>query len=307
MQRNENFPVSLGMNKGAYLALGCCAVFFSATSGAAQGKSFQPFSYQTLSNSSDSDYLFNQAEHEAALGNYQLALDTMRIFCEKYATVGFGTIGLDVANGITEASGYALTLAINANSRVLVYDQWNWLIKMQLLNPECNYYQPAVWVSLGNMLHELGNLNEQANVYHYFFTHICTAKGTVSEFSKFIQQTRSYQKEINQDTTPFHDVNIPLQPLGVANNKTAGFQIELQLIPNPATLNSTAEISTTNTGFFTIQLFDLLGKKIKDIYSGYIEAGNQKINIDMHDITQGEYFLRMGSPDGVKTVKLLHE
>ena len=251
---------------------------------------------------SDSVYLYWLGEWYNGVC-WKCMRDTMKMYVELHP---FAT---HYPGEVLDAIGETDFAAANTSGprRPQAIDQFNWLIKMQPVNQE-RTYQYAIIDAMTGPLSEI-DLNEEANMY-YNWALMFPDSETVREAWQSIHDIRHYQSEIPQDTTPFHILTFPLQPLpgGTSGvNKNQPNSVTFTIAPNPAKENTVAEISTTNTGFFTIQLFDMLGKKIKDIYSGYIEAGNRKITIDMHDITQGEYFLRMGSPVGVKTVKLVHE
>lgn len=79
------------------------------------------------------------------------------------------------------------------------------------------------------------------------------------------------------------------------------------LVPNPADISTSANITLPSAGIIVLQLYDLLGNKVKDVFSGIVEFGKHAIVIDTRDLNQGEYYLRMEYPGGVKTVKLVRE
>ncbi|MEP7234878.1 MAG: T9SS type A sorting domain-containing protein [Ignavibacteriota bacterium] len=95
---------------------------------------------------------------------------------------------------------------------------------------------------------------------------------------------------------------------GIMNSVAAQPEERSYLIhPNPAKEMTTAEISTSQSGLFSLQLYDVLGKKVKDVFSARIEAGKKEITVDLQDLSIGEYYLRLAYPGGVKTMKLVHE
>ena len=70
----------------------------------------------------------------------------------------------------------------------------------------------------------------------------------------------------------------------------------IEIFPNPANNNINIKINN-ETGFISLRLYDLFGREIKDIYSGYIE-NNLSLNKDIGDINSGVYFLVMTSQNG---------
>ena len=254
--------------------------------------------------SDDSLYLYVRAANCWINVDARKAIDTVRLYVERhpFATHSPG----EVLDAINDGYGFVGSLLPHPIKNDWI-EAYNWLLKIMPLNQEAAY-QYTVLETIADDLGQF-DLNESANMY-WNISLWYPDTGSVRMCWNNIRSIRHYQKEIPQDTTPFHILTFPLQPLpggtsGVHNNQPNS--VTFTIAPNPASESTSAEISTTNTGFFTIQLFDMLGKKIKDIYSGDIDAGNRKITVDLHDVSQGEYFLRMGSPIGVKTVKIIHE
>jgi hypothetical protein len=60
-----------------------------------------------------------------------------------------------------------------------------------------------------------------------------------------------------------------------------------------------------NSGVIILQLYNELGVKLKDIFSGYLQEGKQSISVDIHDVSVGDYYLRLVYPGGVMTQKLI--
>lgn len=300
--------MQLHLKNKFYIVLVCCAVLFCAAS--AYGQSSKTLSLNNPASGhrfphddpNDSLYLYWAAEYYDGVC-YPCMRDTMKMYVEQhpFATHFLGEI-MDAIPGTWYAAG------MSPGPRIpKAIDHYNWLIKMQPVNQELPY-QAIIIYTMAGCLGSI-DLNEAANMY-YNYSLLFPDSGSVQDAWRNIHDIRHYQSEIPQDTTPFHILHFPLQPLpGGTSGVTKGLpnSVTLTISPNPAIESTVAEISTTNTGFFTMQLFDMLGKKIQDIYSGYIEAGIKKIAVDLHDQRHGEYFLRLGSPVGVKTVKLIHE
>jgi hypothetical protein len=254
--------------------------------------------------SDDSLYLYIRAVNCWNGIDAKKALDTVRLYVERhpYAT--------RLPGEVLSAMNHTLlfTNELPNSSKSDWIDNYNWLIKIMPLNSETAFQYTALVTIAGN-LNGMDELNEAANMW-WNISQWYPDTGSVSGCWREIRSIRHYQKEIPQDTTPFHKLTFPLQPLpggtsGVNNNIATS--VTFTIAPNPAKENTTAKISTTVSGLFTMQIYDLLGRKVEDVFSGSIEAGKRKINIDMKDLPSGEYYLRLGYPGGVKTVKLIHE
>ncbi len=68
--------------------------------------------------------------------------------------------------------------------------------------------------------------------------------------------------------------------------------LQLQAIPNPTNYSSTITINSQK--FYsstTVELYNLLGKKILDIYQGNIVVGTNQFNLDASNLPTGQYFI----------------
>lgn len=341
------------MNKGAYLVLGCCAVFFCAASvyGQYPNTLIKPAGGRfPHDDPSDSVHLYWHGEwydeayypcmpsqekargkHNGALSRTSVcgycdpplddslylyirasclngidprnSLDTFRLYIERhpYATKYPGEV-LDAIS-----STLAQTSQLPHAQKKEFIDNYNWLVKVQPANME-NSYQFEVLGTMADCLEQI-DLNEAADMW-WNISILFPDTGSVNLCWRYIKEIRYYQKDIPQDTTPFHKLTFPLQPLpGGTSGITPvpnGF-VTLSLLPNPAKESTIAQISTTNTGIYTLQLFDLLGKNVRDMFSEHITFGKKDINLNLSNLSSGEYYLRLLYPGGVKTVKLVHE
>jgi hypothetical protein len=302
----KNVVCLLELNIIKYIILGICAILLCAE--LVYGQDYNKIHIPTSGarfphdDPNDSLYLYWAAEYYDGVC-YPCMRDTMKMYVEQhpFATHFLGEV-MDAIPGTWFAAG------MSPGPRVpKAIDHYNWLIKMQPINYE-SQYQAIIIYTLAGCLGSI-DLNAAANMY-YNYSLLFPDSESMKDAWDEIRSIRHYQKEIPQDTTPFHKLTFPLQPLpggtsGVNNNIATS--VTFSLAPNPAEENTTAEISTTVSGLFTMQIYDLLGRKVENIFSGSVEAGKRKINIDMKDLPSGEYYLRLGYPGGVKTVKLMHE
>jgi photosystem II stability/assembly factor-like uncharacterized protein len=78
----------------------------------------------------------------------------------------------------------------------------------------------------------------------------------------------------------------------------------INVYPNPASKNFTIEILADNQqGSTTIDLLDINGRKVKQLHAGQLpDAG--KLTVDIGDMAQGLYLLKIQLPGGVLTQKI---
>ncbi len=76
------------------------------------------------------------------------------------------------------------------------------------------------------------------------------------------------------------------------------------VFPNPAKEKTTFELSLPTKSVFEINLYDMNGKMLKLIYSGEIDKGKFRQEIDLIDLSSGIYLIVINSKDYQKTVRL---
>lgn len=84
--------------------------------------------------------------------------------------------------------------------------------------------------------------------------------------------------------------------LSVSNNKPLA---NLSLLPNPANEEITLQYILLNNEFVEIDLLNHLGQKIKNIQSGNQISGVKQIHIDLSNLENGNYFIKMNTSKGV--------
>ena len=287
-------------NKPATLANLAC----SEDNESAHGKQTKTLSYPNTSTSicdispDDSLYLYVRAANCWINVDARKAIDTVRLYVERHP---FAThLPGEVLDAINDGYGFVGSLTPHPVKNDWI-EAYNWLLKIMPLNQE----PPFQYTVLETLANDLGqfDLNESANMW-WNMTLLYPDTGNVRTCWNSIRSIRHYQKEIPQDTTPFHKLNFPLQPLaGVTPSHTQNIHVEMNLVPNPAKFSTEAKISMSEPGMITLEVFDLLGKKVKNIFHGYVE--NSNIPIDTHDLGQGEYYIRLQSSGGIVTQKLI--
>ncbi len=80
--------------------------------------------------------------------------------------------------------------------------------------------------------------------------------------------------------------------VGLTNNTITNPFILGQNFPNPATHITSIPFNLVNSGKVEIDLFDLYGRKIFNIASGYFESGLKVVDVDISHLPSGTYFYR---------------
>ena len=76
----------------------------------------------------------------------------------------------------------------------------------------------------------------------------------------------------------------------------------IEIYPNPVRDISTVEINKPDKGFTTISIYDITGKIIETLYSGYLNTDEYTINFDGSEYSTGTYYMVVESRDN-KTTK----
>ncbi len=81
----------------------------------------------------------------------------------------------------------------------------------------------------------------------------------------------------------------------------------LNVFPNPATDNATFVFNLTESSEVNIELYNILGRKVKTVLTESLNAGDHNESVDLTDLSVGQYFARI-SIDGelADVVKLTH-
>ncbi|MFH1052589.1 MAG: T9SS type A sorting domain-containing protein [bacterium] len=82
---------------------------------------------------------------------------------------------------------------------------------------------------------------------------------------------------------------------------------ETIIYPNPVDMKVNIDFNVINPGLFNIELLNITGNFIENIFSGFLEPGNQTIQFNCKNIANGTYFIRITSPSFTKTIKLVKE
>jgi hypothetical protein len=245
---------------------------------------------------SDTEWLYFEALPWIGVNN-QFALDTMRLFVERFpmyrplipAALNYtGQIVADMA----DTGKYVVTQDW--------IDQYNWLVSIYTADTAAWYETRILFAMSG--AEDYFNRNETVNL---LWNMERLFPMSYSTDSTGIASIRNYQKEIPEDTTPFHLIQMPPIPYGVnAVTPSIAQNITLSVVPNPANQTITAYINTTFSAPATLEIYDALGQRVVALPSPRLQMGTNQFNFDCTTLAAGNYFLRLATGGNVQTVQI---
>lgn len=75
--------------------------------------------------------------------------------------------------------------------------------------------------------------------------------------------------------------------------------------PNPFSSTTTLEFNLSETKNVSISITDVMGRIVKTIQTKYLQQGNNKIEINLSELTNGIYFCKINSTENNQTIKLI--
>jgi hypothetical protein len=79
-------------------------------------------------------------------------------------------------------------------------------------------------------------------------------------------------------------------------SQIANMQLGIVVSPNPVSTNATASITLANASTLDVLLFDINGKEVKNIFSGFASSGTRSMQIDLSGLASGTYILAARIP-----------
>ena len=77
------------------------------------------------------------------------------------------------------------------------------------------------------------------------------------------------------------------------------------IYPNPFNPSTTISFEVENRVKVKLEVYDVNGFKIKDLYSGYIEKGLHSVVWDAKEYSSGIYFIRLHADGYINTEKIM--
>jgi hypothetical protein len=80
---------------------------------------------------------------------------------------------------------------------------------------------------------------------------------------------------------------------------------KVNVFPNPANDNVTVSFNLVNANLVKIELIDLTGKTIRVTDSMKLNSGLNEISLNVADVKQGVYFVKLSTEEVTKTTRLV--
>lgn len=114
----------------------------------------------------------------------------------------------------------------------------------------------------------------------------------------------------NSTVTAFNSTNL-LSAINNALAATAGVedlnsgQFNASLFPIPSSNKTTLSIELKSLSNVKVELYNLVGKKVSEIFKGQFNTGNNEIPVNTAELANGIYFIKVSVADRNKTIKLV--
>lgn len=76
-----------------------------------------------------------------------------------------------------------------------------------------------------------------------------------------------------------------------------------KVYPNPATNMATLQLELKQTGFVKVEVMDITGKMVKEVFNGKAASGIQSFNFDIRDLTNGVYIISVNADNRQKAFR----
>lgn len=87
--------------------------------------------------------------------------------------------------------------------------------------------------------------------------------------------------------------------VGVAEHETDMPKFaSLNFAPNPASRTAVVSYALSKAGNVSLKMFDLAGREVNTVESGYRNAGIYNVNVNTRNLASGTYFLVLDTPEG---------
>jgi photosystem II stability/assembly factor-like uncharacterized protein len=91
-----------------------------------------------------------------------------------------------------------------------------------------------------------------------------------------------------------------LTSIEITGSETPGIFELLQNYPNPFNSMTNIKFKIVNSGNTLLKLYDISGRKVRELFNGYLQAGEYNLKFDAGDLPSGVYFYRLFVNNGMK-------
>ena len=89
------------------------------------------------------------------------------------------------------------------------------------------------------------------------------------------------------------------------STRDVAVQLNMQAFPNPFVHSFKLQLNLSQNTSLKIDLFDVVGKRVKNLVNQNFNSGEHSLDIDAHDLATGVYFARIQAGSTVKTVRVV--
>ncbi|MFN4111539.1 MAG: YCF48-related protein [Ignavibacteria bacterium] len=89
--------------------------------------------------------------------------------------------------------------------------------------------------------------------------------------------------------------------IGGSSKKT----LELKIFPNPVNLSSNIHFELNSPGYLKVEIYTILGEKLKTLVDNFFEAGTYNLTLNASDIQSGVYFIKLSQEKNFIVRKLV--
>ena len=86
-----------------------------------------------------------------------------------------------------------------------------------------------------------------------------------------------------------------------------GNKLLASVYPNPVKQKSLIELSLPENGNVRIDLLNLQGQKLMNIYTGFLTKGLHNIDLDKENLPAGVYMIRVNTKSSTSSIKIIAE
>jgi len=225
--------------------------------------------------------------------------------------------------GSTVASGYKRGARIRRNSALKIYNSLfldfktgihiDWVLSEgNAQGCSLKFKNNVIAGNLTNGVCETSKVGTAPNQTPSAFTTIRTWFGT--------ELNDSVASSANILTTPYNFTAPDFRPttnsiaLRNVNHDIAGISAGIEevslfenvmIYPNPTQGNATLEVTLLNDSKINVSIFDISGKEIANVINGNLNAGENQLELNTTNLSNGIYYTRISGENTIKTIKFI--
>ena len=99
--------------------------------------------------------------------------------------------------------------------------------------------------------------------------------------------------------------NTQVPILGVENPNKDVKSNTVEIYPNPVNYEATISIKAAKAGNAYLQIYDIMGRKVKEKYLGFLSTGTEHFKINVSDLPNGNYIFTIQTDEGIVGKKII--